>query len=126
MSRLLLDTNVAVWLLLGDRERVSDPAVAALEDEHNEIAISAASVWEIAIKRSLGKLEIEDRWARTLARLGFVPLPVTAVHAEAVESLPWHHRDPFDRLLVAQASVEGRTLVSADPRVAAYELDVLW
>lgn len=126
MSRLLLDTNVAVWLLLGDRERVSRPAVGAMQDETNEIALSAASVWEIAIKRSLGKLTIEDRWARSLARLGFDPLPVTAVHAEAVESLPWHHRDPFDRLLVAQATVEGRTLVSADPRLAAYEVDVLW
>ncbi len=126
MSRLLLDTNVAVWLLLGDRESVSQHAVAAMEDERNEIAISAASVWEIAIKRSLGKLRIEDRWAKALTRLGFQPLPVTAVHAEAVESLPWHHRDPFDRLLVAQASVERRTLVSADPRLAAYEVDVLW
>lgn len=126
MSRLLLDTNVAVWLLLGDRERVSQPAVDAMEDETNEIAVSAASVWEIAIKRSLEKLSIEDRWARSLARLGFEPLPVTAVHAAAVESLPWHHRDPFDRLLVAQAAVDGRTLVSADPRLAAYEVDVLW
>ena len=126
MSRLLLDTNVAVWLLLGDRERVSQPAVDEMEDETNEIALSAASVWEMAIKRSLGKLTIEDRWARSLARLGFDPLPVTAVHAEAVESLPWHHRDPFDRLLVAQATVEGRTLVSADSRLAVYEVDVLW
>lgn len=126
MTRLLLDTNVAVWLLLGDRERVSQPAVDAMEDEANTIAISAASVWEIAIKRSLGKLTIEDRWAKELARLGFDPLPVTAVHAEAVEGLPWHHRDPFDRLLVAQAAVEGHVLVSADPRLADYEVDLLW
>jgi PIN domain nuclease of toxin-antitoxin system len=126
VTRLLLDTNVAVWLLLGDRERVSASAVVALEDEANEIALSAASVWEIAIKRSLGKLTIEDRWANSLSRLGFDPLPVTALHTEAVEGLPWHHRDPFDRLLVAQASVEGRVLVSADPRLAAYEVELLW
>ena len=126
MRRLLLDTNVALWLLLGDRERVSPKAVEAMEDEANEIALSAASIWEIAIKRSLGKLTIEDRWARALLRLGFEPLPVTGVHAEAVERLPWHHRDPFDRLLVAQATVEGRTLVSADPRLAQYEVDSLW
>jgi PIN domain nuclease of toxin-antitoxin system len=117
---------VVVWLLLGDRERVSQPAVEAMENEANEIALSAASVWEIAIKRSLGKLTIEDRWARSLTRLGFDPLPVTAVHSERVESLPWHHRDPFDRLLVAQAAAEGRTLISADSRLAAYEVDVLW
>lgn len=126
MTRLLLDTNVAVWLLLGDRERVSRRAVDAMEDEANEIALSAASVWEIAIKRSLGKLTIEDRWARALMRLGFDPLPVTALHAEAVEGLPWHHRDPFDRLLVAQAAVEGYALVSADPRLGDYAVDVLW
>jgi PIN domain nuclease of toxin-antitoxin system len=125
-ERFLLDTNVAVWLLLGDRERVSRRAVEALEDERNEVALSAATVWEIAIKRSLGKLTIEDGWAKALSRLGFAPLPVTAVHAEAVERLPWRHRDPFDRLLIAQASVEGRTLVSADRRLAAYGVTVLW
>lgn len=126
MNRLLLDTNVAIWLLLGERERVSQPAVDALTDERNEVGLSAATVWEIAIKRSLGKLTIEDRWAKALGRLGFDPLPVTAIHAEAVETLPWHHRDPFDRLLLAQAAVEGRTLVSADRRLAAYGIDILW
>ena len=124
--RLLLDTNVAVWLLLGDRARVSDAAVAAMEDEGNEITLSAASVWEIAIKRSLGKLTIEDRWTTALTRLGFDPLPVSAVHAEAVEALPWHHRDPFDRILIAQASVEGCALVSADSRVAHYDVEIVW
>jgi PIN domain nuclease of toxin-antitoxin system len=126
VSGFLLDTNVAVWLLLGDRQRVSQRAVHTLEDERNEIAVSAASVWEIAIKRSLGKLTIEDGWARVLARLGFDPMPITAVHAEAVERLPWHHRDPFDRVLVAQASIEQRTLISADRALEAYGVDVLW
>lgn len=126
MSRLLLDTNVVVWLLLGDRKRLSQPAVRALEDEANAIALSAASVWEIAIKRSLGKLTIEDRWATALTGLRFDPMPVTAVHAEAVEALPWHHRDPFDRLLVAQAAVEGHALVSADSRLRDYAVDVTW
>jgi PIN domain nuclease of toxin-antitoxin system len=126
VKRLLLDTNVAVWLLLGDRERVSTEAVGALEDERNEVAVSAASVWEIAIKRSLGKLTIADGWAATLGRLGFSPMPVSAIHAEALERLPWHHRDPFDRLLVAQASVERLTLISADRRLTAYGVEVLW
>lgn len=126
MRRFLLDTNVALWLLLGDRARVSDAAVASLEDEQNEIALSAASVWEIAIKRSLGKLSLADGWAVALHRLDFDPMPVNALHAEAVEDLPWHHRDPFDRLLVAQALVEDRVLVSADPRLRAYGVEVLW
>jgi PIN domain nuclease of toxin-antitoxin system len=86
----------------------------------------APYTWEIAIKRSLGKLTIEDRWARELGRLGFDPLPVTAIHAEAVERFPWHHRDPFDRLLVAQATTERLALVSADPRLAVYGAEVVW
>lgn len=126
MKRLLLDTNVAVWLLLGDRGRVSPDAVQALEDTNNEVALSAASVWEIAIKRSLGKVTLPEGWAAALRRLGFDPMPVTASHAVAVEHLPWHHRDPFDRLLVAQASVERRALVTADHRLAAYPVDTLW
>lgn len=126
MRKLLVDTNVIVWLLLGDRAQVSEAARVALEDERNRVAVSAVTVWEIAIKRSLGKLTIEDRWARTLTRLGFDALPVSSIHAEAVEHLPWHHRDPFDRLLVAQASAEGLELVSADPRLAAYGVGVVW
>lgn len=126
MKRLLLDTNVVVWLLLGDRDRVSGAAVEALQNERNPLAVSAATVWEIAIKRSLGKLTITDGWAAALGRLGFDALPVTAMHAAAVERLPWHHRDPFDRLLVAQASVERLALVTADRRLAAYGVELLW
>lgn len=126
MRALLVDTNVVVWLLLGDRARVSEAACLALEDERNRVAVSAVTVWEIAIKRSLGKLTIEDKWARALAGLGFDALPVTAIHAEAVEHLPWHHRDPFDRLLVAQAATENLSLVSADSRLAAYGADLVW
>jgi PIN domain nuclease of toxin-antitoxin system len=123
---LLVDTNVIVWLLLGDRARVSETARDTLEDERNRVAVSAVTVWEIAIKRSLGKLTIEDGWNRTLARLGFDALPITAIHAEAVEHLPWHHRDPFDRLLIAQAATEGLELVTADPRFAAYGGALVW
>jgi PIN domain nuclease of toxin-antitoxin system len=123
---LLLDTNVIVWLLLGDRASVSEATQEALADERNAISVSAVSVWEIAIKRSLHKLEIEERWARALQRLDFDPLPVTAQHAEAVERLPWHHRDPFDRLLVAQASLEHHALVTADAQLAAYGVEVVW
>lgn len=126
MRRLLLDTNVVVWLLLGARERVSSTAVEALEDERNAVALSAASVWEIAIKRSLGKLVIADGWAAALARLRFDPMPITAIHAGAVEHLPWHHRDPFDRLLVAQASVERCAIVTADDRLRAYGIEIVW
>lgn len=126
MTRLLLDTNVVVWLLLGDRDAVSSAAVAALTDERNAVWLSAVSVWEIAIKRSNGKLRIEDGWESALRRLDFEPLPITAAHAERVEHLPWHHRDPFDRLLVAQAAFEGHALVTADPRIAEYGVETVW
>ncbi len=126
MKRFLLDTNVVVWLLLGDRERVSTVAIEALEEQRNAVALSAASVWEIAIKRSLGKLKIGEGWAAALGRLGFDPMPVTAIHAAAVERLPWHHRDPFDRLLITQAAVERHVLVTADQRLSVYGIDVLW
>ncbi len=126
MRGLLLDTNVVVWLLLGQRPSVTEKAQAALEDEGSSVSVSAVSVWEIAIKRSLGKLVIEDGWARAIIRLGFDAMPVTAEHAEHVERLPWHHRDPFDRLLVAQAALEDRALVSADSRLAAYGVELVW
>lgn len=124
--RLLLDTNVVVWLLLNDRDAVPRDVQVALEDLDNSLAVSAVSVWEIAIKRSLGKLEIQGGWRTALNRMPFDQMPITAEHAEGVEGLPWHHRDPFDRLLVAQAMLEELTLVSADPRLAAYDVDVLW
>lgn len=126
MRRLLLDTNVVVWLLLNDRNAVSRRAVRALTDERNTVSLSAVTVWEIAIKRSLGKLDVEPRWRSALAKLDFDPLPITTAHAHEVEALPWHHRDPFDRLLVAQAKLEGHALVSADPRLADYGIDVIW
>lgn len=126
MTRLLVDTNVVVWMLLGDRARVTDTAKAALEDDRNSILVSAASVWEIAIKRSLGKLRITDGWVRALGRVGLEPLPVTALHAAAVESLPWHHRDPFDRLLVAQAQIDEIGVITADPQLSRYGIQVVW
>jgi PIN domain nuclease of toxin-antitoxin system len=126
VNSLLLDTNVVVWLLTGNRAAVSDHAVAALTDDAHPLLVSAASVWEIAIKRSLGKLRLADGWQAALRGLDVTPLPITSMHAEAVEDLPWHHRDPFDRLLVAQAMVEQCPLVTADTRLAAYSIDVVW
>lgn len=125
-KRLLLDTNVALWLLLGERESVSAAARVALEDQANAISVSAVSFWEIAIKRSLGKLRIAAGWAEALTRLDLEPMPVISLHARGVEDLPWHHKDPFDRLLVSQALLEGHSLVSADTRLQAYGIEVVW
>ena len=124
--RLLLDTNVVVWLLLGDREALSPAARKAVEDEDLGLVLSAVTVWEIAIKRSIGKLDIEQRWFEALTALDLEPLPVNARHAAHVEELPWHHRDPFDRLLVAQAVLEGHALVTADDTLRSYGVDIVW
>jgi PIN domain nuclease of toxin-antitoxin system len=123
--RLLVDTHAALWLL-GEDERLSPHADALLTDAANEILLSAAVVWEVAIKRSLGKLDAPDGFASQLVNGGAVPLTISLDHADAVRSLPWHHRDPFDRLLVAQATLEDAVLVSNDERLDPYEVEVAW
>jgi PIN domain nuclease of toxin-antitoxin system len=123
--RLLIDTHAALWLL-GEDERLSEHADRLLTDPTNEILLSAAVVWEVAIKQSLGKLDVPDGFAGQLLDGGAIPLPVSIDHAQAVRSLPWHHRDPFDRLLVAQANHEGATLISSDERLHPYGVPIAW
>lgn len=122
--RLLLDTHAAVWWLSGD-ERFGAKAVERIE-QAGEVLLSAAVVWEVAIKRSLGKLEAPGGFAATLLGAGARPLPVTLDHAAAVERLPWHHRDPFDRLLVAQAGIERAALVTGDAALEPYGVPIVW
>ena len=126
MKRLLVDTNVVIWLLFGERHRLTSRAVAALEDEHNDVAVSAATVWEIAIKRSRGRLTLPDDWMAALTGLPFDPVPISALHAAAVERLATHHHGAFDRMLVAQAVVERAALVSADRDLARYGVEIVW
>ena len=101
----------------------------AIEAADNAVLVSAVVIWEIAIKASVGRLELPPADLRRLPRLietaGFTELPVLARHAAGVQGLPWHHRDPFDRLLVAQARDEGLTLVTVDPVIRAYDVLVL-
>jgi PIN domain nuclease of toxin-antitoxin system len=123
--KLLLDTHAALWWLAGE-ELIGREAESYLTDETNQVLLSAAVVWEVAIKRSLGKLEAPTDFASTLLGAGVQPLAVSLDHAEAVEHLPWHHRDPFDRMLVAQASIEGAAVVSRDQRLLAYGITLIW
>lgn len=123
--KLLLDTHAALWWLSAD-ERVGAEADRALRDAANEVLLSAAVVWEVAIKRSLGKLRAPSDFATVLGSAGVRSLPVTVEHAAAVELLPWHHRDPFDRMLVAQATVEGAAIVSRDEMLTRYGATVVW
>ena len=123
--RLLVDTHAALWLLEEDN-RLSSSAEQMLTDASNEVLLSAAVVWEVSIKRSLGKLDAPDGFAGMLLDAGAGSLAVSIDHARAVRSLPWHHRDPIDRLLVAQAVLEDAVLLSSDDRLRAYDVRVAW
>lgn len=123
--KLLLDTHAALWWLADDA-RVGRDAERELSDDTNRVLLSAAVIWEVAIKRSLGKLQAPADLAQTLLGAGAQPLPVTLDHAAAVEALPWHHRDPFDRILVSQALTEGAAIVSQDERLRPYGVSLVW
>jgi PIN domain nuclease of toxin-antitoxin system len=123
--RLLLDTHAALWWL-GDDERFGEAAANHLTNGAHEVLLSAAVAWEVAIKRSLGMLEAPADFTSTLVGAGAVPLAVTLEHTTAVADLPWHHRDPFDRLLVAQATSEGAVVVTRDEAFRPYGVPVLW
>jgi PIN domain nuclease of toxin-antitoxin system len=113
---LLLDTHVFLWWL-DDPKQLFEAARKAIANGRNVVYISAAVAWEIAIKQSLGKLEAPDDLEDAIRANRFLPLPVTLAHALAVRALPHHHRDPFDRLLIAQARAEGLRFVSRDTNV---------
>ena len=120
--RFLLDTQVALWAFFEQR-RLSAQARSVLEDRENKLVFSTATLWEIAIKRALGKkgFQFDPRvLRRTMLDDGYEELPVLGHHAVEVDSLPPIHKDPFDRILIAQAMVEGITLLTADPVIAQY------
>lgn len=120
--RLLLDTHLLLWAA-GQTSRLSPAATALLTDPVNELYFSAASLWEVAIKRALGRADFQvdpGLLRRGLTENGYRELPVTGEHAVAATLLPLLHKDPFDRILVAQAVVEAITLLTADPIVARY------
>ena len=125
MTRLLVDTHALLWWLADD-PTLSSPARDAIADPANEPLVSTASIWKIAIKRSLGKLDAPDDLPETILDEGFSYLPVGAVHAWHVRELPMHHRDPFDRLLAAQALIEGLPIVTADTRFLDYTVETRW
>jgi PIN domain nuclease of toxin-antitoxin system len=126
--KLLLDTHAFLWFVTGDR-RLSRRARRAVEAGDSELLISTASVWEVAIKASLGRLtlpkSVHDYFDDKVAA-GFIILPVEWAHAARVAELPFHHRDPFDRLIIAQALVERIPIVSGDPGFKMYGARIVW
>lgn len=126
--RLLIDTHALLWLL--DDRRLSATAAKAFLQPDAQLFLSVASYWEICIKVSLGKLQVAENWPDLIQTEMMVNdihwLPIEPRHCREVIALPHHHRDPFDRLLVAQARLEGLTLLSADPNLGGYDVTVVW
>jgi PIN domain nuclease of toxin-antitoxin system len=121
---LLLDTHIALWWLADDPS-LSEHVRSHISDTGNLVFVSAATVWEVAIKASIGKLEVEGIWLDELMADGFKQIPVRWSHAASVRRLPMIHRDPFDRMLIAQAVEERLTLVTADGTIPNYPVQCL-
>ncbi len=121
---LLLDTHVLLWWL-DDNPTLLIKAKEAIADGRNVVFISAATIWEIRIKHTLGKLEIPVNFRKVLEQQPFEMLPITADHAHLIGELPAYHRDPFDRMLIAQASFEGFTLVTRDKQFKRYKISTI-
>jgi PIN domain nuclease of toxin-antitoxin system len=126
--KLLLDTQVWIWMRVSPR-RLSTAARKILVEEDNELLLSAASPWEIAIKVAAGKLElpcsVEEFVTSRVAATRVTPLAITYLHAIESAALPPHHRDPFDRVLIAQARIEGVPLMTSDPAFRAYSVELI-
>lgn len=127
--RLLLDTHIWLWMIAEPR-RFSGETAALLENPSNKLLLSVASTWEIAIKYSLGKLSLPSSPAKYISaqieETGVTPLSIEHSHALRVATLPAHHRDPFDRLLIAQAELEDAMMLTADRQFAPYGIPILW
>jgi len=125
LIRLLVDTHALLWWR-GDYRRLGDGAREEMANPDAALFFSAASIWEMAIKRAQGKLKAPVNLLDTMEERGFMELPVLSSHAIIAGALPRLHRDPFDRMLVAQAQSEGLVLVTNDTRISAYDVPVLW
>lgn len=124
MKRLLLDTHVLLWWLADDPS-LGIKAKDAIRNGHNEVYVSAATTWEISIKKALGKLEAPEDMDSIVEEERFLKLPISLYHGQMAGQLPPHHRDPFDRMLIAQASAEGLTIVTTDQTFHKYSVQTL-
>jgi len=126
---VLLDTHAFLWAVTGDR-RLSSPARALIEDGENQVFLSAVSMWEIVLKAKAGKLHMEGSVAKMLEeqmrQARILPLAIHPAHVLRVAALPPIHKNPFDRLLIAQAQAENLALVSQDPEIRRYTVQVIW
>ena len=127
--KVLLDTHAFLWLIIDD-DRLSENARQTFLNTENTLFFSAASLWEICIKKSLGKISLKDGWLQTIQEEMDINtiqwLPIEMTHCAEVMGLPFHHRDTFDRMIIAQAIVEEMKLLSRDSRLSDYVIDVIW
>ena len=123
--RLLVDSNAFLWWRNGS-PRLSVRAAAEMQRSDNEVCVSTATLWEIAIKRNLGKLQFLENLEAVMIDENFSLLPIGYPHLEAFERLPLHHRDPFDRMIIAQGLTEGLPIITRDRRFPAYGVQVVW
>lgn len=122
--KLLLDTHIMLWWLADD-PKLPPPAGSAIADGESFVAVSAASVWEVAIKKAIGRLDAPDDLLDAIEANNFDSLSISPAHALAAGALPAHHADPFDRMLIAQARAEGLAVVTVDARFSAYDVEIL-
>ena len=123
--KLLLDTHALLWWLFDD-SRLPENARIAIGSNKNTVFFSVASIWEISIKKALGKLRLPDEFYSALAQSGFQKLVIDIEHARMIEKLPLHHHDPFDRILIAQAVCGNLHLLSKDSQLADYGVGIIW
>ena len=127
--KVLLDTHAFLWLI-SDDGRLSENARQTFLNTENSLFFSAASLWEICVKKSLGKISLKDGWFQTIQEEMEINtiqwLPIEMTHCAGVAELPLHHRDPFDRMLIAQAIVEEMKLMSRDSRLSIYAIELIW
>jgi len=121
---LLLDSHALLWAL-HDPARLRPEAAAAIRDPRRAVFFSAASAWELELKAAMGKLDLPEAWLEAATETGFLELPITSSEARDSARLPWHHRDPFDRILVAQGRAHGLRIATRDPLISAYDVPVL-
>lgn len=122
--KLILDTHILLWWW-DDSPRLTEELRDLIADPAHEVFVSAVSIVEIAVKKSIGRLVVQDDFSDGIERDGFIELPLTASHGGRVASLPLLHRDPFDRMLVAQAQVEDATLITIDSKVKRYDVKTM-
>ena len=124
MKGYLLDTQVFLWCLM-DSPRLTPEVRELIADPLNPVYVSAATSWEIAIKKSLGKLKAPHNIDGIVEEMGFLKLPIYLYHGDTLSRLPFHHRDPFDRMLIAQAIAEGLVLISSDRKFEMYDVELI-